>query len=241
MKRTEFIEQLRELLREVEQEEKEEALQYYEDYLEEASILENMEVPESFGTPRQVAQTVRDGLSGKFEEEAEFTERGFQGFAETKNPVDSFGGVVKSENQTYQERGRENRWRKEKKMGLAAILLIFVAGIIGGPVVLSILAALASLIFCGVIVVGAGIFTSIVAGAALLIAGAIFCGVGVVKLLAAPFAGLVLIGGGLVGLSVGLLGVMIGVQITVKILPKVVRKTVEICKKVFHRRRERSV
>ena len=34
MKRTEFIEQLRDLLREVDQEEKEEALQYYEDYLE---------------------------------------------------------------------------------------------------------------------------------------------------------------------------------------------------------------
>ena len=60
MKRTEFIEQLRDLLREVDQEEKEEALQYYEDYLEEAGILENTEVPESFGTPQRVAQTVRN-------------------------------------------------------------------------------------------------------------------------------------------------------------------------------------
>lgn len=241
MKRTEFIEQLRELLREVEQDEKEEALQYYEDYLEEANILENMEVPESFGTPQQVAQTVRNGLSGKFEEEAEFTERGFRGFEEPKNPVDSFGGMVRSENQTYQEKGRSG-WKREKRMGLAAILLILAAGMIGGPVVLSILAALASLIFCGVIVVGVGIFTSLAVGAALLITGAVLCGVGAVKLFAAPFAGLVLIGGGLVGLSFGLLGIIVGIQVTVKILPKVVRKTVEICKKTFQRRRkERSV
>lgn len=240
MKRTEFIEQLRELLREVEQDEKEEALQYYEDYLEEASILENMEVPESFGTPQQVAQTVRNGLSGKFEEEAEFTERGFQGFEEPKNPVDSFGGMIRSASQTYQE-SRRSGWKREKKMGFAAILLILAVGMIGGPVVLSILAAVASLIFCGVIVVGAGIFTSLAVGAALLIAGAMLCGVGVVKLLVAPFAGLVLIGGGLVSLSFGLLGIIVGIQVTIKILPKVVRKTVEICKKTFQRRKERSV
>lgn len=103
MKRTEFIEQLRDLLREVDQDEKEEALQYYEDYLEEAGILENAEVPETFGTPQRVAQTVRNGLNGRFEQEAKFTERGFQEFEEQKNLVDSFGGIVKSENQTYQE------------------------------------------------------------------------------------------------------------------------------------------
>lgn len=242
MKRTEFIEQLRELLREVEQEEKEEALQYYEDYLEEAGVLESMEVPESFGTPQRVAQTVRNGLSGKFEEEAKFTERGFQDFEEPRYPVDSFGGVVKTGNQAYRERGKESGWKREKKMGLAAILLILAAGMIGGPVIFSILAALASILFCGVIVVGVGIISSVAVGAALLFTGVALCGIGAVKLIAAPFAGLVLLGGGLVSSAVGLLSVMAGIQVTVKILPKVVRKTVEICRKAFRRRRkERSV
>ena len=118
MKRTEFIEQLRDLLREVDQDEKEEALQYYEDYLEEAGILENAEVPETFGTPQRVAQTVRNGLNGRFEQEAKFTERGFQEFEEQKNLVDSFGGIVKSENQTYQE-GKRGKWQeKDKRAGI---------------------------------------------------------------------------------------------------------------------------
>lgn len=241
MKRTEFIEQLRDLLREVEQEEKEEALQYYEDYLEEAGILENAEVPESFGTPQRVAQTVRNGLNGRFEQEAAFTERGFQEFEEQKNLVGSFGGIVKTENSAYQDKQKEERKRREKRMGIAGILLLLVAGMIGGPVVFSILVTLVSLLFCGVIVVGAGILVSIVTGAALLFTGAILCGVGIVKLLAAPFAGLVLMGTGFISLSLGLLGVIVGIQITVKILPKVVRKTMDICRKTFQkRRRERS-
>lgn len=242
MKRTEFIAQLREQLREVEQEEKEEALQYYEDYLEEAGILENTEVPEAFGTPWRVAQTVRNGLSGGFEE-AEFTERGFREFEEQKNQVDSFGGIVKSGNQSYQDREQNDNRRREKGMGIAALLLIFVAGVIGGPVVFSILAVLASFLFCGVIVVAAGIITAAAGGAALLITGAILCGVGIVKLFAAPFAGIVLIGSGLVSMSIGLLGVMAGVLVAVKILPKVLRKTIDLCKKIFQKRsrRERSV
>ena len=169
--------QLREFLREVEQEEKEEAIQYYKDYLEEAGILEEMEVPETFGTPQRIAQTVKNGLSGKFEEESEFTEKGFQEFEEPKNLVDSFAGLIKSKNQTYQEKKRRYGQRGERGMGIAAILLIIAAGMIGGPVVLSVLAALASVIFCVVIVVGVGIFTSVAVGAALLFAGAALCGV----------------------------------------------------------------
>lgn len=242
MKRTEFIEQLQGLLQEVEQEEKEEALQYYEDYLEEAGILEDTEVPESFGTPQRVAQTVRDGLNGRFEQEAEFTERGFQEFEEQKNQVDSFGGVARSENQAYQDKEREERRKKERKVGLAGIFLIIVAGMIGGPVVFSVLAVIVSLLFCGIIVVGAGIFASVVAGAALLFTGIMLLGLGIVKLFVAPFAGLVLLGSGFISLSIGLLGVIVGIQIGIKILPKVVRKTVEAFRKAFQRRRkERSV
>lgn len=241
MKRTEFVKQLREFLREVEQEEKEEALQYYEDYLEEASILEDMEVPESFGTPQQVAQIVRNGLSGKFEEEAEFTERGFQGFTETKHPVDSFGGIVKSENQAYQEKEKTG-WEKEKKKGLIVILLILAAKMMGVPILLSVLIVVASLISCGITTVGLGILALFMTGVGMLVMGIFLCGIGVLKLLAVPFAGLVLIGGGLISLSFGLLSVMAGVQLTGKILPKVVKKTSEVCRRIFQRmRKERSV
>lgn len=244
MKKTEFMEQLNELLQEVEEEEKEEALEYYKDYLEEAGISDNTEVPESFGTPWRVAQTVKDGLSGKFEEKAEFTERGFQNFEEKRNQVDSFGGVIESENRAYQDREKEYEEQKHKrKMGFGMILLIIAAIVAGGPVALSVLAVLFLLFFCGAIVALAGVIAATAVGVSLLITGAILCGVGIVKLLAVPFAGIVLIGGGLISMSVGLLGLMAGIQMAVKVLPKALRKSIEMCKKPFRkkRRKERSV
>jgi len=244
MKKTEFIAQLNELLQTVEDEEKEDALQYYEDYLEEAGILDDAEVPESFGTPQQVAQTVKDGLSGKFEEEAKFTERGFQGFEDKRNQVDSFGGVIKSENSAYEDKREDDTGKnQEKRMRFGILILIIVAGMIGGPVALSVLATVLVLLFCGVIVVTAGLIAAAAVGISLLITGAIFCGVGIVKLLVAPFAGIVLIGGGLVSMAVGLLGTIAGIHLAVKVLPKVFRKSIEMCKKPFQKRRrkERSV
>jgi len=232
MKRTEFIMQLKDLLREVEEEEKEEALHYYEDYLEEAGILENMEMPKSFGTPQQVAQTVRDGLTGRFEDEAKFTETGFQEFEQKKDQVDSFGGIVQSENRAYQEKdGFEKKEKRKIEFGM--ILLILAVGVVGGPVAISILAVVASLLFCAVIVAAAGIITLVAVGGALLVTGAMLCGVGVVKLLAVPFAGIVLLGGGLMSMAAGLLGVLGGVWMTIKVLPKAFKKSVEGCKKLL--------
>lgn len=243
MKRTEFIEQLNELLKEVEEEEKEEALEYYTDYLEEAGISDDTEMPESFGTPQRVAQTVKDGLSGKFEEKAEFTERGFQNFEEKRNQVDSFGGVVKSEDRSYQNRKEDEAQKRKNRAGLGIILLIIAAVMVGGPVALSVLASLFVLFFCGVIVVLTGVIAATAVGVSLLVTGAILCGVGIVKLLAVPFAGIVLIGGGLISMSVGLLGLIAGIQMAVKVLPKVFRKSIEMCKKLFRKkgRKERGV
>lgn len=238
MKKTEFIEQLNELLQEVEEEEKEEALEYYKDYLEEAGISDDTEMPESFGTPQRVAQTVKDGLSGKFEEKAEFTERGFRNFEEKRNQVDSFGGVIKSEDRAYQNKEKEYEEQKHKRrMGLGIILLIIAAVVVGGPVAISVLAVLLVLFFCGVIVTLAGVIAATTVGVSLLITGAILCGVGIVKLLAVPFAGIVLIGGGLVSMSVGLLGLIAGIQMALKVLPKVFRKSIEMCKKPFRKKR----
>lgn len=125
-------------------------------------------------------------------------------------------------------------------MGIGIILLIIAAGIIGGPVVISVLATVLALFFCGVIVVSIGLFTAAAVGVSLLITGAVLCGVGIVKLLAAPFAGIVLIGGGLVSMSVGLLAAIAGIHLAVKILPKVFRKSIEMCKKPFQKRREKE-
>ncbi len=87
MSRWEFMRQLEELLSDISPSEREEALQYYNDYFNDAGRENEKEVVESLGSPEQVARTVKEGLSdgGSF---GEFTESGFKDAASSQqNPI----------------------------------------------------------------------------------------------------------------------------------------------------------
>ncbi len=76
MSRWEFMRQLEDLLSDIPPGEREEALQYYNDYFNDAGRANEQEVIKALGTPEQVAQIVKDGISGNGES-GEFTENGF--------------------------------------------------------------------------------------------------------------------------------------------------------------------
>ena len=77
MDRNEFMEQLEYLLLDIPQEEKEDALAYYRDYLDEAGDDAENALKE-FGSPERIAAIIRSDLAGGMEEGGEFTERGFE-------------------------------------------------------------------------------------------------------------------------------------------------------------------
>ncbi len=80
MSRWEFMRQLEDLLLDIPPGEREEALQYYNDYFNDAGRTNEQEVIKALGTPEQVAQIVKDGISGNGES-GEFTENGFSSTA----------------------------------------------------------------------------------------------------------------------------------------------------------------
>ena len=77
MSRWKFMRQLEELLSDISPNEREEALQYYNDYFNDAGRENEQEVIKALGYTEQVAGIVRDGLSGN-ENLGEFTESGFK-------------------------------------------------------------------------------------------------------------------------------------------------------------------
>lgn len=85
MSRWEFMRQLEELLSDIAPAEREEALQYYNDYFNDAGRENEQEVIASLGTPVQVAQIVKDGLFGSGQ--GEFTEAGFVSGSHTGNEL----------------------------------------------------------------------------------------------------------------------------------------------------------
>lgn len=81
MNRAEFMRRLSELLGDVAPMEREEAIQYYNDYFDDAGAENESGVIASLGTPEELARTIKAGLndSGNV---GEFTESGFSGYTQ---------------------------------------------------------------------------------------------------------------------------------------------------------------
>lgn len=78
MNRMEFIKELEYLLQDVPEEEREDAVGYYRDYLEEAGDEGEEQAILEFGSPERVAAIIRSDLDGNLEEGGEFTDAGYQ-------------------------------------------------------------------------------------------------------------------------------------------------------------------
>lgn len=79
MNRADFMKNLAELLADVPLTEREEAIQYYNDYFDDAGEENEQSVIASLGTPQQLAETIKAGLADG-ENIGEFTEKGFSGY-----------------------------------------------------------------------------------------------------------------------------------------------------------------
>ncbi len=78
--------QLEKLLSDISPNEREEALQYYNDYFNDAGMENEQEVIKALGSPEQVAKIVKDGL-GDGGNQGEFTENGFLNSAVRQNEL----------------------------------------------------------------------------------------------------------------------------------------------------------
>ena len=62
MNKEQFLKELEDLLQDIDATEREEALNYYRDYFEDAGSEHEQEVIDELGTPEKVAQTIKEGL-----------------------------------------------------------------------------------------------------------------------------------------------------------------------------------
>ena len=78
MNRVQFMEQLKKLLSDISEEERQEALEYYESYFDDAGEDQEAEVIRELGSPGKVAAIIKEDLKGSSQNYGEFTENGFQ-------------------------------------------------------------------------------------------------------------------------------------------------------------------
>lgn len=78
MNKAVFIERLEYLLSDIPEEEREEAIAYYQDYLDEAGEDREADVLSEFGSPERIASIIRSNLNADLEDGGSFTETGYE-------------------------------------------------------------------------------------------------------------------------------------------------------------------
>lgn len=223
MERLEFMKELEVLLSDIPKSEREEALQYYNDYLNDAGAENEQEVLDSLGTPQDLARAIKAGLDDNGER-GEFTETGYKNGA--------FGKELKNEIAQKEKSAKAKGGRQPLSVGM--IVLIVILCIIVFPALAGIAA--------GVIGTGVGILGGIVgivfgiaaAGIALFAAAVILFVFGIGTLAAVPLAGICFVGLGILLAGLSLFFLWLTVWICAVAIPWLVRGIVKIGTRLLH-------
>ena len=211
---------LDELLADITQAEKDEALSYYEEYFEDAGEENEEEVIQSLGSPEKVAATIKAGLSENAQEEGEFSETGYtNSYYEVKDEVATVN----------------------KKKGLSGIgtggwVIILILCLFALPILGPVLLGIAGTIFGLLVAAAAVIFAVLVTGVALIAAAVALVVAGFATLFATPIVGVALIGAALLVAGIGILIAILGFWVVTKVVPPLLRGFVELIRKPFVRK-----
>ena len=220
MSRKAFMARLDELLADITEAEKEEALSYYEEYFEDAGPENEEEVISSLGSPEKVAATIKAGLSENAQEEGEFSETGY-----TNSYYD-----VKDEVATVNNR------KGLGGIGTGGWIIILILCLFALPILGPILLGIAGTIFGVLVAIAAVIFAVLVTGIALVVAAVAMVAAGFAALFATPLVGVALIGAALLVAGIGILISILGFWVITKVVPPLFRGFVELIRKPFARK-----
>lgn len=221
MSREEFMRQLEQLLIDVSEEEKKEALEYYRGYFEDAGEENEERILRELESPEKVAQIIKADLGmGKNKENGTYTEHGYEDerFSDRQEM-----GFQKGKTQT--EDNSAQTWK---------IVLVVIVAVLTSPIWVTAAGAL----FGGALGIAGGLLGLLIAGVA--IAGAFYMagisvfGVGVGQLVLGNAAmGAALLGSGLLILALAILSTIACVWVYGRFLPWLIKGIIKLCKGLF--------
>lgn len=231
MNRMEFMQALEGALYDVPPEEKEAALQYYNDYLDDAGPECEQSILEEWGSPQKLAESIRSGMNGKLEE-GEFTETGFSAGEEKQCPAwktESFR--EKEKTPTQEDRPKKARPNVWKWIAIALLCMIL------APVCIPVAITIVILIVTLLAVVFVVIVALLAAGFAVLLGGLATVVLGIARIFTAPAGAVVLFGSGLLLTVAGALLTLLFGWLLLKSGAALFRGAVALCRKPLHKNR----
>lgn len=227
MNRVDFMNQLERLLQNIAPAERDEALQYYNDYFDDAGSENEQEVIEALGNPARVAENIkRDLFGGGYGEgaarKAQASDRALVEYGQgTQNSYMGDSGYAQQRNAAEQPRKSTEKPVGNAGMPAWAIALLVTLLILCSPVLAGVGIAALSVLFAALVSWYAFIFAFGIAALCLLLGFVILVIVGIICLFVNPWAGMALIGGGLICGAVGILFLMLTVAMAGIITPAV--------------------
>lgn len=242
MTRSEFMKELENLLSDIPSDEKSEAIQYYNNYLDDAGIEQEDEVLKELGSPSQVAAIIKADLNMNPQEQANrgnFTETGYQDtvYKDEKYELDEHVQAAEGEQaKGAGANGKTNGRISDTGADIAKIALIVLLCIFAVPVVIPLFFSLFGILFAVMatiffLFIGFGI-----AGAVLVFVGLTLIALGLANL-GVSLACLAYCGGGLITFGVGTMLLIVSILLCGKVLPAIIRGIVKIVRLPFDRRR----
>lgn len=213
MNREEFMKQLENLLDDVPEEEKREALAYYRGYFEDAGEENEERILKELESPEKVAQTIKTDLGMEKEEQEKNTKE-----SDTAASFDS-------EKERFDNRNNDKAGK---------ILLIVILAVLTSPIWVGVVGGL----FGGALGIAGGILGIAIAGIAIAgafyITGAAIIGIGISQLVVGGIAtGMAMIGAGLLILALAILATIACVWLYGRFIPWLIRGFVTLCRRVF--------
>lgn len=256
MNRADFMKRLTELLADVSSSEREAAIQYYNDYFDEAGEENEQSVIASLGSPEQLAQTIKAGLADGGNA-GEFTEKGFSGYEQKRSDEvldvnTPYGESDGARGNASGRAGGQEGWsggyqnadgsyrntsqnQKKKGMSGGVIALIVVLCILASPIIIGIGGGVLGVIV-GVLGTVLGVIVSIAAVAlVLLIAGICLFVCGIVLIFGTPLGALALMGVGMICAALGILAAWLTIIICGRLIPALIRGIVKLFNNLFRR------
>ncbi len=235
MNRIEFMTELAALLQDVPEEERRDAMKFYNDYFDDAGEENEQQVIAELENPAKVAATIKEDLGSASREQGEYTEKGFRDsrFENKEMPAGR-----DYQGRDYQGTGYESYGEQTppKTNNALKIFLIILLVIFGAPVIIPLaVAVIAVLAACGVSLLA--LFLSlIVASAAVVFAGVCVFIAGVLSLIPEIAVGLALIGTGLILTAIGVVATVASTRLCLIVLPGICRGFIWILRWPFQRR-----
>lgn len=229
MNRAEFMRQLEALLQDISFSERREALQYYDDYFNDAGEENEQDVIAALGSPARVAQTIKKELNGGSGENI------YEKTSANRNEIVKYGQPSGGEGNGQNKEGNGTKNTLSTEM----IVLIVVLCVLASPILLG--AGSGAL---GAVTGFVGILVGLVAAWFALILGfgiaavVLICMLfvltvgGLMCLVSSPLSGIGMIGGGLICGGLGLLFLMLTVAMAGIATPAICKGTVKLCRNI---------